>query len=299
MTAFVKGPIEPATRLWQDCRTKGLPGERGTVLSAANQRDRDRELNISEELARYPLTGRFLMGRLRHAMSDHEKAVVESLIEEVEEHDHLHEILGRGNTCNRSTMLIEGFVLRTIYEHDDRHVVAIQVPGDFVDLHCFALKRLDHNVITVGPAKVGFVPHERLREVMREEPHLTRLLWFSTLLDAAIHRQWILKLEQLKAARRVAHLFAEIWTRLDMVGLAQEGGFDTPLTQADLAGMCGTTAIHMNRALGELRQAGIADFQRGVVSIASRAELERFGDFNRDYLYSEGELFHAESPDFM
>ncbi len=250
---------------------------------------------MKNELARFPLTGRFLMGRLRHAMGEREKEILESSIVETEEFSGSHRLLSRGDICERSTMLIEGFMLRTIYEHDQRYIVGIQVPGDFVDLHAFALKRLDHDLVTVGPAKVGYVSHDRLRDLMRSEPHLSRLFWFSTLLDAAIHRQWTLKLGQLKAARRVAHLFSEIWCRLDMVGLARPNGFRTPLTQADLADMCGTTAIHMNRALGELRRAGIAEFRRGLVTASDRQALERYGDFNADYLYGEGELHVGES----
>ena len=131
---------------------------------------------------------------------------------------------------------------------------AEHVPGDFVDLHGFALKRLDHNVVTIGPAKVGFVSHARIDRIHRTEPHLSQLFWFSTLLDAAVHRQWILKLEKLKASRRVAHRMAEIWRRLEMVGLGRPNGFRSPLNQTDLADMCGTTPIHMNRALSELRR---------------------------------------------
>lgn len=245
---------------------------------------------MKSELARFPLTGRFLLGRLRHAMGDREKEILESSIVEVEEFSGAHRLLSRGDVCERSTMLIEGFMLRTIYENDQRYIVGIQVPGDFVDLHAFALKRLDHDLVTVGAAKVGYVSHDRLRDLMRSEPHLSRLFWFSTLLDAAIHRQWTLKLGQLKAARRVANLLSEIWARLDMVGLARPNGFRTPLTQADLADMCGTTAIHMNRALGELRRAGIAEFRRGLVTAPDRQALEQYGDFNADYLYGEGSL---------
>ena len=243
-----------------------------------------------EEIEQYPLTGRFLMGRLRHAMSPREREILETLIEDVEEFDRPTRIVSRGQLVERSTILISGFMLRTIEEHGRRHVVGIQVPGDFVDLHAFALKRLDHDIVTLGASRVGYVSHARLWQVMEDEPHLARLFWFATLLDAAIHREWILKLEQLKARRRVAHLLAEIWTRLDMVELARGNGFRAPLTQTDLADMCGTTSIHMNRALSELRREGIVDFRRGLVVARDRAQLERHGDFNPDYLYGEGKL---------
>ena len=75
-----------------------------------------------------------------------------------------------------------------------------------------------------------------------------------------------------------------------MVGLGDETGFDTPLTQNNIAEMCGATAIHTNRAIGKLRAEGIADFRRGRVEIASRETLESFADFEPDYLYGDGDL---------
>lgn len=242
------------------------------------------------ELEAFPLTGRFLMGRLRHAMSEEEKAIVESLIERTESLEGQAVIQARGELCTRSTLLLDGYVLRAIENHGRRFVVGLHVPGDFVDLHAFALKRLDHDIVALGPVKVGYVPHERIVEVLEKHPHLTRLLWFATLLDAAIHREWILKLEQLTAAKRVAHVFSELWYRLGLVGLARSDGLRTPLIQADLAEMCGTTAIHMNRALGQLKKEGIAEFRRGSLYVHDRARLEAFGEFNPDYLYGEGIL---------
>ena len=243
-----------------------------------------------DETQNYPMTVRFLRGRLRHAMTAEEKDIVESLIEDTERFRTPTMLLARGPLAERSTLLIEGFILRTIADEGRRFVVGMHVPGDFADLHAFALKRLDHNVVTLGDTLVGYVSHKRLEEVVARYPHLTRVLWFSTLLDAAIHRQWILKLEELPAPRRVAHVFAELWHRLDLVGLGRRDGLRTPLIQADLADMCGTTAIHMNRALGHLRREGIGEFRRGTLYVRDRARLEEFAGFNPDYLYGEGGL---------
>lgn len=238
----------------------------------------------------YPLTGRFLLGRLRHAMTAAEKDIVESLIERTERYKTQTTLLRRGQLADHSTLLLEGYLMRTIMENDQRYVVELHVPGDFADLHVFALKRLDHNLVTLGETMVGYVSHARLQQVLEDHPHLGRLLWFSTLLDAAINRQWILKLEQLPAVRRVAHVFAELWHRLDMVGLGRRDGLRTPLIQADLADMCGTTAIHMNRALGQLKKEGIAEFRRGTVYVPDRNRLELFAGFDPDYLYGQGGL---------
>ena len=248
------------------------------------------------EASNYPRTGRFLMGRLRDGMSDEEKAQLEGMIERTEWIDKPTRLIAAGTTCKQSTMLIEGFMVRTLDGENKRHAVSFHVPGDFVDLHCYALKRLDHNIDTIGRVKVGYVPHAALDKVMRDDPHLGRLFWFSTFLDAAMHREWIMALEELTAPRRIAHIFAEIWRRLWMVGLHEPDGFATPLTQSDLSAMCGATAIHTNRAVRELRRSGLAHFDRGRVTIPDRAALEDYAGFNPDYLYGPWSLAYDRQP---
>ena len=250
-----------------------------------------------DELQRYPRTGRFLMGRLRDAMSQDERELIEDLVDAEHSLAPGQAIARRGVLCGASTMLIRGFAVRTIERNGVRHIVGVQVPGDFVDLHGFALKRLDHDLLALGPVEIGQVPHGALRRVLDERPHLARLLWFSTLLDAAIHREWVLKLEQLPAPKRAAHVFCELWYRLEMVGLAETDGFTIPLTQIELASMCGSTPVHMSRALRNLRDLGLATFRNGHLQCPDRRALERHCEFDASYLYGPGELRIA-SDDF-
>ncbi|TCD04819.1 Crp/Fnr family transcriptional regulator [Erythrobacteraceae bacterium CFH 75059] len=242
------------------------------------------------EWERYPNTGRFLLGRRRSLLSTAEKQRLEALPSDVRTLADGEVLIRRGEVLDCSAMLVDGFMIRTIWHNNERSIVSLQVPGDFVDLHGYALKRLDHDLVALGTARVAVVPHRKIDEVLATDPKLGRLLWFSTLLDAAIHREWICKLEQLQAAQRVAHIFAELWHRLEMVGLGEPGVVRTPLTQANLAEMCGVTPIHMNRSLGQLRRAGIAVFRRGSLYVEDRARLEQFGDFVSAYLYGEDGL---------
>src|SRR3546814_6789413 len=75
-----------------------------------------------------------------------------------------------------------------------RQILELHLSGDFVDLHSFPLKRLEHNIGSLTPVRIAIIPHERLKRITEEHPHLARMLWFSTLLDAAINREWILSI---------------------------------------------------------------------------------------------------------
>ena len=258
-------------------------------------------MTLEEELREFPLTGRFLFGRLRHTLTLDERKALENLPEEVAHYESSSRIVEAGTSCNRSTLLIEGFIIRGLEkrngEGEKRSALSLHVPGDFVDLHCFALKRLDHNIDAAGRVTVGSVSHEALRRVMRDRPGVARAMWFATLLDAAIHRKWIQTLEQLDAPRRIAHLYAELHTRLELIGRDFSRALRTPFTQFDMADMCGVSAIHANRAVGKLRELGIAEIRRGDLYTNDWDALKRYAQFNPDYLYGDGPLKVKEDWD--
>ena len=214
------------------------------------------------EVGRFPLTGDFLAGRLRQNLSLDDLTYIEELVKTVEEHEDGARLLVKGNRTDRSTILIEAYIFRTI-ESDKRFITGVHVPGDFVDLHGFVLKRLDHNIDAAGKVELGCISHETLRRVMRERPGVARAMWYATLLDAAIHRKWIQTLEQLDAPRLIAHIYAELHTRLELIGRGVTRALRTPFTQFDMADVCGVSAIHANRAVGKLRKLGIAEIRRG------------------------------------
>ncbi|MCP9223708.1 Crp/Fnr family transcriptional regulator [Erythrobacter sp. LQ02-29] len=238
----------------------------------------------------FPRTGDFLKGRLRDNLSLDDLRYIEDLVETVEQHGDGARILERGAPTERSTILIDGYIFRSIDSEDGRFIVGLHIPGDFVDLHGFALKRLDHNVVTAGPVQVGCVSHESLRAVMRDRPGVARAMWFATLLDAAIHRKWIQVLEQLDAPQRIAHLYAELQARLALIGRPVTRALRTPFTQFDMADMCGVSAIHANRAVGKLRELGIGEIRRGDLYTDDWDRLKAYARFDPDYLYGEGPL---------
>lgn len=234
------------------------------------------------------ITERFLMGRNRDAMSDADKQLIEDSIGDIVDLPPRTMIVRRGELVTTSTYLIEGHVVRYMDDRaGHRQLVAMHVPGDFFDLHGFPMRRLDHDVATLGPAKVAHFPHETLLRVTDRSPTLTRMLWFSTLLDAATHREWIFRLGRLNAEGRIAHFFCELVERMAMVGLSDGTRIVTPLTQLDLAEACGITAIHVNRTVRQLRETSVLRFKSGVVDVLDPARLKQLAEFDGDYLYAE------------
>jgi len=197
-------------------------------------------------------------------------------------------IIRAGEFLTTSTLLLEGIMCRyKDLRNGQRQITELHVAGDFVDLHSFTLKRLDHNIESLTPCRIAVVPHDRLEAITEQHPHLTRLYWFATNLDAATHREWELSLGRRTALARLAALFCEMQVRLQIVGLADATSYDFPLTQTDLAECLGLTNVHVNRTLKELRDQGLVTFQGGKVTINDMAGLRRAGEFDPGYLYLE------------
>jgi CRP-like cAMP-binding protein len=187
-----------------------------------------------------------------------------------------------------STILLSGIACRRKDMEDGRsQITELQVPGDFTDLHSFSLKYLDHDVVALTQCKFAVVPHEKLKWMTEHLPHLTRVYWFATNLDAAIHREWELSLGRRPAPARMANLFCELYVRLNMVGLTNGFTYNLPLTQEMLAETLGLTAVHVNRTLQQLRSEGNLKFDRGVVTITDWEALKATAEFDPAYLYLE------------
>jgi CRP-like cAMP-binding protein len=163
----------------------------------------------------------------------------------------------------------------------------MHVPGDFVDLHSFLLKRLDHSVISLVPSRIAIVPHDRLGAITEQHPHLARLLWLTTLIDAAIHRECLLSLGRRSAIARIAHFFCEMHARLEVVQLSEPASFPLRITQTDLAECLGLTSVHVNRTLRQMRHDGLALFRDGRVEILDPPGLKRIAEFDPQYLQIE------------
>jgi CRP-like cAMP-binding protein len=217
--------------------------------------------------------------------SDEERAIRDSVAElRSVSADEL--VVRAGEDLDSSLLLLDGWMARSKdLAGGERQVTEIHVAGDFADLHSFTLKRLDHDVTALTDCRVAVVPHERLREITERLPRLARVYWFSTSVDAAIHRELALSLGQRSAIGRMAHLFCELYVRLDVVGRARSDGYEFPLTQRELSECLGLTVVHANRTLQELRRRGLVELENRQLTIRNRRGLEGLAEFDPAYLY--------------
>jgi CRP-like cAMP-binding protein len=226
--------------------------------------------------------------RVRDDISAQEEAAIRAAVADVREYGADKTVVRRGQELEESLLLIDGWIARTKDLADgQRQISELSFAGDFTDLHGFTLKRLDHDLVTITPSRIAVFPHDRIREVIGRFPHLGRIWWMTTNMDAAIHREWMMFLGRKSALARMAHLFCEIRERLNVVGLTTGDSFEFPLTQQELSECIGLTQVHVNRTLQELRRRGLIEVEGRRATILDLESLQTVAEFNPDYLYLE------------
>jgi CRP-like cAMP-binding protein len=206
------------------------------------------------------------------------------------------DIIFEGDRPSHVNLILEGFACRyKMLEDGRRQIVAVLVPGDMCDLRMFILKEMDHSIASLSAVKLAEVPEDRLLEITENSARLTRALWWNSLVDEAIAREWTVNVGRRDATERMAHLLCELFVRLRAVGLTNGSSCDMPVTQAELGDALGLSHVHTNRTLQELRGRGLITLKGKELVIHDLDRLKDVAMFNSNYLHLGHEGRHLDS----
>jgi len=190
-----------------------------------------------------------------------------------------------GTSPDYSTLLVSGFAGRyNITKQGVRQITAIHVPGDFVDLHCFLLKPMDHSIVALTTCEIAMMPHRIVGEIFDTQPKIARLFWLNTLIDGATHRKWSVALGSLQAHQHLAHFICELYLRMEQIGRTQDGSFHIPITQLVLGECLGLSSVHTNRTVQKLRSEKLIRWERDLITIIDWDRLVEVAEFDPTYL---------------
>lgn len=195
-----------------------------------------------------------------------------SIIREGDRPDHVH-------------LMIDGWAARyKLLPDGGRQITAFLMPGDFCDLHVTVLGEMDHSISTLTSARVAFIPRETMDRVT-DRPKLAKALCWSTLVDEAVLRSWIVSVGRRDAFTAVCHLICELYVRLRNIGLTDDHHFEMPLTQEEIADALGLTPVHVNRVLQRLRTEQLIALKRSALTILDYSRLQQAAGFTANYLH--------------
>ncbi|MBY0294896.1 MAG: Crp/Fnr family transcriptional regulator [Methylobacterium sp.] len=196
------------------------------------------------------------------------------------------DIFREGDAPGRVNLILDGWACRyKMLEDGRRQIAAFLLPGDLCDLRMFILRQMDHSVGTLSPVTVAEIPKDAVIDLTDNYPRISRALWWTSLVEEAIQREWTTNLGQRDALERMAHLLCEVFLRLRAVGLTAGLSCELPVTQAELADATGLSTVHVNRTIQELRARGLVILRGKTLSIPDLDALQDVALFSANYLH--------------
>ncbi len=219
-------------------------------------------------------------------LSDDDKRVIRELCgENVGKVAAHRDIIRDGATPDHIHLILEGWAARyKLLPDGARQITAFLIPGDFCDLHVTVLAEMDHGIVALAPCKVAYLDAKVLDEITSKHSTLTKALWWMTLVDEAVLRQWVVNGRR-RAIPALAHLLCELHQRMKSIGLVDDRVFELPLTQEELADATGMSSVHMNRTIQSLRERGLIEFRMKKLRIPDVQALAKTGGFDDSYLH--------------
>jgi CRP-like cAMP-binding protein len=128
-------------------------------------------------------------------------------------------IIGEGEKVDDIHLVLTGLAARSkTLRSGERQFLALLVPGDLCDVEVFVLEGMDHDITALTDTTCVLIPQEIIEGLLTESTKLTRALWWSTMTDSAVLREWIVDHGSRDSLERIAHLMSEMLIRYRIIG---------------------------------------------------------------------------------
>ncbi|WP_083714751.1 Crp/Fnr family transcriptional regulator [Phaeobacter inhibens] len=177
-------------------------------------------------------------------------------------------ILLEGSNSPQVYTVLKGMGTRyTTLENGRRQVINFIFPGDFIGLQAGLMGEMKHSVEATTSMTLCVFRRSEIFRLFEQYPARAYDLTWIAAVEEHFLGETIASLGQRDASQRIAWALVRIYLRLRAVGL--EEGHTVPLAyrQQDLADALGLSLVHTNKRLKALRDAGLADWQNGLLSI--------------------------------
>ena len=219
-------------------------------------------------------------------LDETERAAVLALPHVISELDAAGYIVREGEEAKHSCVILSGFAYRQkIAKDGGRSISAVHMRGDVVDLQNSLLGTADHSVQALTHVKIAKIPRAAIIDLAFTFPKVGMAMWYDTLVDASIFREWILNISRRDAQTRIAHLLCEFGVRLESLGLGDRNSYEFPMTQEQVADATALTSVHVNRSLKALDARGLITRNARYIAVSDFSRLAKAGDFDDAFLH--------------
>ena len=219
--------------------------------------------------------------------SEEEPQILDRLISERQrQYAPGEDILREGDHVPDCHVVLSGLASRyKLLPDGGRQIMAFLVPGDLCDAEIFILKEMDHSVVAMSPTTVALISGDQMRDLLSNKGNVAQALWWGTLTDLAVLREWVVNHGRRDAYEQIAHLLYDMLVRYRMVEKTTNETLEFPLTQSDLADATGLTPMHVNRMLNKLRDENLISLKSKTLTILDPERLKEIAGYNPNYLH--------------
>jgi CRP-like cAMP-binding protein len=224
-----------------------------------------------------------------HPLAEQDRRAILDLPHTVRELDPNQFIIWDGDRPQHACLLVSGFAFRhKLAGSGSRQILSIHMKGDLVDLQNSLLGVADHNVQMITAGTIAVIPVQAIRDIAFRHPAVGMAMWYETLVEGSIFREWILNVGRRDAFTAIAHLLCEFALRMELAEVGNSGSYELPLTQDQLADAVGLTSVHVNRTLMRLEKEGHIRRSKRIIEIDDWQNLAKVADFQPRYLHLRG-----------
>ncbi len=195
------------------------------------------------------------------------------------------DFIEEGGDLRTTFIVIEGWAARYCLLSDGRRqILSYALPGDILGLHVNFRATATYSASALTPLKLAAVDPRRIIEISQKFPIIASGLSWCTAREYAILGDQAIRLGRLSARQRLAHLFLELWHRLNLLKSNNDNWLEIPMTQRDLADTLGMSLVHTNRSLKSLRDVDLISVTKNQVRLNDIKALIELSEFNAEHL---------------
>jgi CRP-like cAMP-binding protein len=174
----------------------------------------------------------------------------------------------------------KGFAARyKLLRNGKRQIVNLILPGDVVGLPGSFLEKARYSVLALTDLKIQVCSIANYVDLCYRRPLFGLVLSWLAIHEAITCAEHAINTGRRTPTERLAHFLLEMHSRLEMVGLAAQSGFDMPLSQEVMSDALGLSVPHLNRTLAKLRGDGMITLSNHRVTLVDVAALEMLGHY--------------------
>jgi len=198
------------------------------------------------------------------------------------------DLIREGDEFSAIYILLKGWAAKhRMTPEGERQIINFVLPGSFVCLDAAVLERSDYTLTSLTPAVYGICDVRSIMVMAQQFPALATAVEWADKREESIMMEHMVSLGQRSAHESVAHLFLELYRRLELRGMEEHESYFMPLTQETIGDALGLTAVHVNRMISHLQEEGLIAIDQHSprhVRILDIDALKQIAGFDGDYL---------------